>query len=186
VERRNETAYALMKKFLQDAGLPGTDTRACRMFKLLIAAGFMHKERNYYHDASCGYAHGNFYVLHPAVRPGEDAEEEGEGEVSTVSLPGHFGAPDGDEVFRLELRVLECHRRFARRLRQLSEARNAVGTVRPSWQDFAREEDEHEPQRSQGAETAQEVEGAESAAGYTPGAAGAAPGPRRPPAVSPQ
>jgi hypothetical protein len=115
-----------MHTFLRDAGLPGTDTRASRIFKLLLQTCFLFKERNYYHDPSCGYAHGNFYVLHPEV------QEEGTGgggkeeEVSTISLPGHFGAPQGVEVLVLELRVLECHRRFAQRLRQLSEQKWAA------------------------------------------------------------
>jgi hypothetical protein len=90
----------------RDAGLPGTDTRASRVFKLLRAACFLYKERNY-------------YQLHPAVQEEGTREEEGEKHTSTVSLPGHFGDPQGDEVFVMELRVLECHRRFVQRLRQL-------------------------------------------------------------------
>jgi hypothetical protein len=118
-------AYSLMCKFLREAGIPGTNTRASRVFKLLDRAGFMSLRHKYYHDEMRGYSHGNFYVLDPGVtEPGP--EEEGEKEVSIISLPGRFECLDDHGLLVLELRCLQCDWRFGNRLRQFLNQKTAA------------------------------------------------------------
>jgi hypothetical protein len=125
VERKNELAYSLMRQFLGEAGIPATNTRAARVFRLLARAGFMAKRFNYYHDPACGYAHGNFFVLDAGLCEAGGKKEE-EKEVSTTSLPGCFPDPDDQAKLLAELRRIECDRRFAQRLRQLQQQKWAA------------------------------------------------------------
>jgi hypothetical protein len=125
VERKNELAYSLMRQFLDEAGIPATNTRAARVFRLLARAGFMDKQHNYFHDAARGYAHGNFFVLDAGVCEAVEEKQE-EKNVSTISLPGCFPDPDDQAKLVAELRRIECDRRFAQRLRQLQQQKWAA------------------------------------------------------------
>jgi hypothetical protein len=78
VLHKYELAYSLMRMFLEEHGIPGTNTRASKVFKLLRDSGFIILRHKYYHDPGSGYRHGNFYVLSPVVTKearGEKKEE---------------------------------------------------------------------------------------------------------------
>jgi hypothetical protein len=124
VLHKNELAYSLMKKFLAEHGIPGTNTRASKVFKLLRETGFVILRHNYYHDPATGYGHGNFYVLSPAVT--KDQEEQKKEEVSTISLPPSFLCHDDDDLELLEVRCRWCEKRFGQRLGQLFEKKRAA------------------------------------------------------------
>jgi hypothetical protein len=121
---KNELAYSLMKKFLAEHGIPGTNTRASEVFKLLRGTGFIILRHNYYHDPASGYSHGNFYVLSPAVT--NDQEEQKEEAVSTISLPPSFFSHDNDDLELLDVRCRWCEIRFGQRLGQLVEKKRAA------------------------------------------------------------
>ena len=61
-----------MCKFLEEHGIPGTNTRASKVFKLLRQSGFLILRHKYYHDPVTGYRHGNFFVLSPLVTKDEE------------------------------------------------------------------------------------------------------------------
>src|SRR6516165_8312783 len=67
VLHKNELAYSLMKRFLEEHGIPGTNARASKVFALLRESGFLILRHKYYHDPATGYRHGNFFVLSPLV-----------------------------------------------------------------------------------------------------------------------
>ena len=73
---KNELAYSLMCKFLEEQGIPGTNTRASKFFKLLRESGFMILRHKYYHDPASGYRHGNFFVLSPGVTKDQEEKKE--------------------------------------------------------------------------------------------------------------
>ncbi len=116
VLHKNELAYSLMCKFLEEHGIPGTNTRASKVFKLLLGSGFLILRHKYYHDPATGYRHGNFYVLSPLVT--KDQEEQKEEEVSTISLPPSFFCHDDDDLELLDVRCRWCEKRFGQRLGQ--------------------------------------------------------------------
>ena len=78
VLHKNELAYSLMCKFLEEHGIPGTNTRASKVFKLLRESGFIILRHKYYHDPVTGYRHGNFFVLSPLVTKDEEEKKEEE------------------------------------------------------------------------------------------------------------
>jgi hypothetical protein len=123
VLHKNELAYSLMRKFLEEHGIPGTNTRASKVFKLLRASGFLILRHKYYHDPVSGYRHGNFFVLSPLVT--KDQEEKKE-EVSTISLPPSFRCQDEDDLQLLLVRCQACDLRFGQRIGQLFEQKRAA------------------------------------------------------------
>ncbi len=124
VLHKNELAYSLMCKFLEEHGIPGTNTRASKVFALLRESGFLILRHKYYHDPATGYRHGNFFVLSPLVT--KDQGEEGQGEVSTISLPPSFRCQDDDDLELLSVRCQLCDLRFGRRIGQLFEQKLAA------------------------------------------------------------
>jgi hypothetical protein len=124
VLHKNELAYSLMKKFLAEHGIPGTNTRASKIFKLLRETGFIILRHKYYHDPVSGYGHGNYYVLSPGVT--KDQEKEEEKEVSTISVPPSFHCHDDDDLELLYLRCQWCEIRFGKRLARLFEQKLAA------------------------------------------------------------
>jgi hypothetical protein len=119
VLHKNELAYSLMCKFLAEHGIPGTNTRASKVFALLRASGFLILRHKYYHDPVTGYRHGNFFVLSPLVT--KDQEEREEEDVSTISLPPSFRCQDEDDLELLIVRCQWCDLRFGKRLARLFE-----------------------------------------------------------------
>jgi hypothetical protein len=124
VLHKNELAYSLMKKFMEEHGIPGTNSRASKVFKLLRESGFLILRHKYYHDPATGYRHGNFFVLSPLVTKGQ--EEEKEEEVSTISLPPSFRCKDEDDLELLCVRCRWCEIRFGRRIGQLFQQKLAA------------------------------------------------------------
>jgi hypothetical protein len=124
VLHKNELAYSLMCKFLEEHGILGTNTRASKFFKLLRESGFLILRHKYYHDPASGYRHGNFYVLSPLVT--EDRRKEEEKDVSIISLPPSFHCHDDDDLELLYLRCQWCDVRFAKRLALLFEQKRAA------------------------------------------------------------
>jgi hypothetical protein len=124
VLHKNELAYSLMCKFLEEHGIPGTNSRASKVFALLRESGFVILRHKYYHDPATGYRHGNFFVLSPLVT--KDQEEEREGEVSTISLPPSFRCQDEDDLELLFVRCQWCEIRFGRRIGQLFQQKLAA------------------------------------------------------------
>ncbi len=114
-----------MCKFLEEHGIPGTNTRASKVFKLLRESGFIILRHKYYHDPATGYRHGNFFVLSPLVT--KDQGKEKEEEVSTISLPPSFFVAGTMTTARLLLiRCQACDERFGRRFRNLFEQKRAA------------------------------------------------------------
>ena len=124
VLHKNELAYSLMCKFLEEHGIPGTNTRASKVFKLLLGSGFLILRHKYYHDPATGYRHGNFYVLSPLVT--KDEEEQKKEEVSTISLPPSFRCHDEEDLELLVVRCQWCEIRFGRRIGQLFQQKLAA------------------------------------------------------------
>ncbi len=124
VLHKNELAYSLMCKFLEEHGIPGTNTRASKVFALLRQSGFLILRHKYYHDPVTGYRHGNFFVLSPLVT--KDEEEEREEEVSTISLPPSFRCQDDDDLELLYVRCQWCEIRFGQRIGQLFQQKRAA------------------------------------------------------------
>ncbi len=124
VLHKNELAYSLMCKFLEGHGIPGTNTRASKVFALLRASGFLILRHKYYHDPVTGYRHGNFFVLSPLVT--KDEEEETTEEVSTISLPPSFRCQEDDDLELLFVRCQWCEIRFGRRIGQLFQQKRAA------------------------------------------------------------
>jgi hypothetical protein len=124
VLNKNELAYSLMKKFLAEHGIPGTNTRASKVFKLLRETGFIILRHKYYHDPASGYGHGNHYVLSPLVT--KDQEEKKEENVSTISLLPSFHCHDDDDLELLCVRCQWCDLRFGKRLARLFEQKLAA------------------------------------------------------------
>jgi hypothetical protein len=124
VLNKNELAYSLMKKFLEEHGIPGTNTRAGKVFALLRASGFLILRHKYYHDPASDYRHGNFYVLSPLVT--EDRGEKKEEDVSIISLPSSFYCYDDDDLELLVVRCQWCDLRFGKRLGQFFEQKLAT------------------------------------------------------------
>jgi hypothetical protein len=116
VLHKNELAYSLMRTFLEEHGIPGTNTRASKVFALLRASGFLILRHKYYHDPETGYRHGNFFVLSPLVTKDQREEKE---EVSTISLPPSFHCHDDDDLEVLYMRCQWCDLRFGKRLARL-------------------------------------------------------------------
>jgi hypothetical protein len=125
VLHKNELAYSLMRKFLEEHGIPGTNTRAGKVFKLLRQSGFMILRHKYYHDPVAGYRHGNFFVLSPLVTRDEEEKKEEE-DVSTISLPPSFFCHDDDDLELLDVRCLCCEIRFGKRIGQLLDKKRAA------------------------------------------------------------
>jgi hypothetical protein len=124
VLHKNELAYSLMRKFLEEHGIPGTNSRASKVFALFRASGFLILRHKYYHDPVTGYRHGNFFVLSPLVT--KDKEEEREKEVSTISLPPSFRCQEDDDLELLSVRCLWCDLRFGQRIGQLFQQKRAA------------------------------------------------------------
>jgi hypothetical protein len=124
VLHKNELAYSLMRKFLEEHGIPGTNTRASKVFALLRQSGFIILRHKYYHDPVTGYRHGNFFVLSPLVTKDERGEREEE--VSTISLPPSFFSHEDDDLELLYVRCLWCEKRFGQRIGQLFEQKRAA------------------------------------------------------------
>jgi len=124
VLHKNELAYSLMCKFLEEHGIPGTNTRASKVFALLRESGFLILRHKYYHDPVTGYRHGNFFVLSPLVT--KDEEEEKAEEVSTISLPPSFRCQEDDDLELLFVRCQACDDRFGQRIGQLFQQKRAA------------------------------------------------------------
>jgi hypothetical protein len=124
VLHKNELAYSLLRRFLEEHGIPGTNTRASKVFKLLRESGFLLLRHKYYHDPATGYRHGNFFVLSPLVT--KDEEEKKERNVSTISLPPSFFCHDDEDLELLSVRCLWCDLRFGKRLARLFEGKLAA------------------------------------------------------------
>jgi hypothetical protein len=124
VLHKNELAYSLLRKFLEEHGIPGTNTRANKVFKLLRESGFLILRHKYYHDPVTGYRHGNFFVLSPLVT--KDQEEKEEEEVSTISLSPSFFCHDDEDVELLYVRCQWCEIGFGKRLARLFEQKLAA------------------------------------------------------------
>ncbi len=120
VLHKNELAYSLMCKFLEEHGIPGTNSRASKVFSLLRESGFLILRHKYYHDPVSGYRHGNFFVLSPLVT------KKKEEEVSTISLPPSFRCQDDDDLELLCVRCQACDERFGWRIGQLFHQKRAA------------------------------------------------------------
>jgi hypothetical protein len=125
VLHKNYLPYSLMRKFLEEHGISGTNTRASKVFKLLRNSGFIIRRRRYYHDPGSHYSHGDYYVLSP-VATKEAQEEKQQEEVSTISLPPSFFSQDADDLELLYVRCLWCEKRFGQRIGQLFEQKRAA------------------------------------------------------------
>src|SRR5262249_17317068 len=87
VERHSELSESMVGTLLEAAGMKGFSRQKQHDVRRLLAdTGLILKQKNYFHDKTTGYCHGNFYICGLTVQFEEEATATAHNTHHTVSI----------------------------------------------------------------------------------------------------